>query len=142
MSGRVLLVFAATIGMMGCASKQLNYNTLDIAASVENLYMSQVLANLSKYIDEPNGIPSQMDIAAGTVQTSNSVTPTITFPLSHSVATAVGTSRTETATIAGASLAIGASDAWQQNWTVSPIGDANTLRNLRALYRYAVYGAD
>jgi hypothetical protein len=59
--------------LSGCASTQLNYNTLDVARSVESIYTRQALANLSKYIDEPNAIPSQLDLLQGTVQTSNSI---------------------------------------------------------------------
>lgn len=140
--GQTIRAAVVLLFLAGCASRQLNYNTLDIASAVESLYTKQVLENLSKFIDEPFATPSQLDFAAGTVQTSNSVTPTITFPLSTSVATAVGSATTKTTTIAGSSLGIGASDSWQQNWTVTPISDANTLRNLRALYRYVIYGTD
>jgi hypothetical protein len=58
------LAALAAISLAGCASTQLNYNTLDIAGSVSSLYTKQVLSNLSKYIDEPEGLPAQVDIAA------------------------------------------------------------------------------
>jgi hypothetical protein len=40
---------------------------------------------------------------------------------------------------AGAGGNLSAQDAWQQNWNIVPLSDANTLRNLRALYRYVIY---
>jgi len=130
--------------VLGCASGQLNYNTLDIASSVESLYTRQALDNLSKYIDDPNGIPSQMDILQGTIQTANSITPTLSVPLSQAltnttVRAATSLTTTHTGVLAGAGATVGASDTWQQNWNVVPLSDANTLRNLRALYRYVVY---
>src|SRR5205085_12643576 len=51
-----------------------------------------------------------------------------------------GTGITTQSVIAGSGFSVGASDSWQQNWNVAPVSDANTLRNLRALYRYVVYG--
>lgn len=142
MSVRSLCLMIGILGVNACASKQLTTNTLNIANSVEALYTHQALANLSKYIEEPFALPSQVDIAAGTIQTSNSVSPTISFPLSPSFTQAVAALTTKTATIAGAGLGIGASDAWQQNWNVAPITDANALRNLRALYRSVLYGGE
>jgi hypothetical protein len=121
----------------GCASAQLNYNTLDIAARVDDLYVNQALANLSKTIDNHYAIPSQIDVAAGTVQTSASVTPSISYPLSKTVLTS-GTGTITSESLAGSGLTVGASDAWQQSWTISPITDGDNLRNLRALYRYVV----
>jgi hypothetical protein len=130
--------------LSGCASTQLNYNTLDIASSVEGLYTRQALDNLSKYIDEPNSIPSQIDVLQGTVQTTATVTPSINLPTTHSITdtaarTGAALTSTHTSVLAGAAGTLSASDAWQQNWNVVPLSDANTLRNLRALYRYVVY---
>ncbi|WP_136615055.1 hypothetical protein [Bradyrhizobium sacchari] len=136
--GKLALVILCAASVAGCASTQLNYNTLDIASSVSSLYTKQVLSNLSKYIDEPEGLPAQVDIAAGTVQTSNSVTPSITGPVSKSFTYGAAGLVTGSAA-AGASMTGTFADSWQQNWNVSPITDANTLRNLRAIYRYAVY---
>jgi hypothetical protein len=41
--------------------------------------------------------------------------------------------------LAGTGLALGGNDTFQQAYTVSPITDGNNLRNLRALYRYALF---
>lgn len=117
------------------STAKVNFNTVDIADNVESIYIKQALLNLSRTIDDPTSIPSQIDIAAGTAQTSNSVTPTATAPFSSSIARApTGV----TNTLAGSGLSIGLSDAWQQSWTISPITDGDNLRNLRALYRYVV----
>ena len=134
-----LVVLPFLVG--GCASTQLTYNTVDVASSFTDLYTRQVLSNLSTYIDQPNALPSQTDITAGTVQTSNSVTPSGTTPLSKTL-TANGVGVLSSTSLAGSGLTVSASDSWQQNWNILPISDANTLRNLRAIYRYAVYGSN
>ena len=139
-----LAALCLTVLLCGCASTQLNYNTLDISNTVGDLYTRQTLANLSRYIDDPMALPSQLDLLQGTIQTSNSVTPTVTAPFTASIvnglsrASAVGTT-THTATIAGSGISLCASDTWQQNWNVVPMSDQNTLRNLRALYRHVLY---
>ena len=120
----------------GCAGTQLKYNTVDVADTVSSLYKDQVLSNLSRTIDNPSAIPSQVDLLQGTIQTVHAVTPTVTFPLTSTVMTAA----TRAATTAGAGGSLSASDTWQQNWNVVPLSDANTLRNLRVLYQHAVYG--
>jgi hypothetical protein len=135
------LALSGVLAATGCASTQLNYNTLDIASTVESVYTRQILMNLSRTIDEPYAMPSQIDLSAGVIQTSNSVTPSTTTPLSRTI-TRNGLDVVTTAVTAGTTATVGVGDTWQQNWTISPISDANTLRNLRALYRYVVWGAD
>jgi hypothetical protein len=130
--------FVASVFLASCASLQLNYNTLDVSSSVADLYTRQVLVNLSRFIDEPEALPSQADLSAGTIQTSNSVTPSLTAPLSKTL-TWNGSGALTTQGINNTGLSISAADGWQQNWNVSPLSDANTLRNLRAVYRYAVF---
>jgi hypothetical protein len=84
-------------------------------------------------------IPSQATLSAGVVQITNTVTPTIMFPLSNMFAIAAGTTVTNTTTTAGAGLSLGASVAWQQNFTVQPVSDPFLLRNLGILYRAVLY---
>ena len=132
--------------LAGCSYGQLAVNTVDVSTTVGSLYFEQVLSNLSRFIDEPFAIPSQSDIQTGTILTSNSVTPSLGFPLSASVtdtrtAAAVLTLAHATTT-AGVSGTVAASQGWQQSWNVVALTDANTLRDLRALYRYVIYGSD
>jgi hypothetical protein len=132
--------------LAGCVSGQLTYNTVDVSDSVASLYNKQILSNLSQTIDDPFQIPSQVDLLEGTIQTAIAVTPTVSFPLSSQLVRTLTTSTTSTVanatTTAGVGGTLGASDTAQQNWNVIPISDANTLRNLRALYRYVIYGSD
>jgi hypothetical protein len=128
---------SSLLALTGCASTQLNYNTADIAASVDSVYLNQTLSNLSKTIENNFALPSQVDLAAGQVQTSNSITPSANFPLAESV-TRNGLHALSQTVWPNAGMTVAASDGWQQNWTIQPVIDGDDLRNLRALYRYVV----
>jgi hypothetical protein len=128
----------SSFALMGCASTQLNYNTLDVASTIDSLYVKQTLNNLSKFIDNGEALPSQIDVAAGTIQTSNSIAPAVTgVPLTNTVVR-TGVGAVMSSSHSGAAVGVTASDSWQQSWTIAPITDGDSLRNLRALYRYVV----
>jgi len=78
----VLSVLSTMAG--GCASTQLNHNTLDLASTVGDLQTQQVLYNLSLIMDNPGAIPTHVDLTAGSSSTTNSITPTITTPFTSS----------------------------------------------------------
>ena len=149
---RLVLCCVAGIHVAGCASTQVNYNTLDLASTVDSLVTRQVLDNLSKIIDNPLAIPAQVDIAAGSATTSYSITPTFTDPYTQAVTTtstfasAVAATATKTTTntttkaSSPQSVGLGLSDTWLQNWTISPVTGSDDLRRLRALYRYQFSG--
>jgi hypothetical protein len=131
--------------LAGCASTQLNYNTLEIAGTIDSTYTKEALNNLSKFVDNPYAIPSQVILGGGLIQTTNAITPSVTFPLTPQIAqTATGTlsslSLASTGTIAGAGAGLSGTNSAQQQYQVLPLNDANTLRNQQALYRHAVYG--
>jgi hypothetical protein len=139
MQARWLLAASAALAVAGCASTQLNYNTVDLAASIDSVYRRQVLNNIAKLIDDRWAIPSYLEIASGVVQTSNSVSPSATFPLSDTLARN-GVGLLTASTRAGAGMTVSASDGWTQNWVIAPVTDANTLRLIRAIYRYVIFG--
>ena len=83
----------------------------------------------------------------GTVQTTNTVNPSVTFPLTSQIAKTAqaaptGLSLINASTLAGAGAGVNATNTATQNYTISPLSDADTLRNQRALYRHEVYGTD
>jgi len=129
-----------------CAAKQLNSNTLDLAASLDSLTTKQVLYNLGRALDDDSFVPSQVSIAAGSASTTNSVSPSVSIPLtpSSSVTTTTSFSNPQSggvsaqAGLASVGLNVAVQDLWQQGWTLDPVGDADQLRRLTALYRYAV----
>jgi len=131
--------------LSGCASTQLNYNTLDLAASINALSTKQIVRNLATTLDDDYAIPSQAVIAAGTVTTSNGFNPTFSIPLNTSsvvtsgimAAATMTTSNSTQTTHPNTGLSLAITDGWQQGWTLDPVTDPDELRRLRALYRYA-----
>jgi hypothetical protein len=146
-NNRPLFAVLLTVSLLcvGCASTQLNYNTLDLASTYESLILKQVLYNLTRTMDDPYSIPSQIKVSAGSAQTTNSVTPTLTDPLNASqvVTNQITTAATVTklastaVTNANKSLSVAANDQWLQSWSLDPVSDTDELRRLRALYQYA-----
>jgi hypothetical protein len=132
--------------LCGCASAQLNYNTLDLASSTENLVTRQVLYNFANFLDNPAAIPAQVTISSGSATTSNSVTPTLTAPISTGVTTArlfaTAPTRTVTDALTSNMLSVNASDSWNQSWAFAPITDPERMKRLQALYRYVVDWSD
>jgi hypothetical protein len=141
---------ATATTISGCASGQLDYNTLDIASTTDSLLTKQVLYNLSNYIDNDISIPAQIVISAGTESTTNTITPSVTFPLSNAftlVQTAaratgmagnsIGSSNTSGVSAAGGALS--GTNAAAQNLGFSLVTDPYALHRLRALYRFAVH---
>jgi hypothetical protein len=124
----------------GCASTQLNYNTLELGATADKLLAQQVLHNIEKFIDSETAIPAQITVTTGTASTTNSLSPSFTSPLDNAVQTTIAAARSVQATRPAASASISGSDSWAQNWGYSPITDAYQMRRLRALYRFAVDG--
>jgi hypothetical protein len=133
------LVGAALI-LEGCVSRQLSSNTIDVAAAIAPIYVAQVLGNFSNFVDQPDTLPSQATLQAGIIQITNTLTPSITFPIHDMIANALGNTISTTTTRAGTAMTIGASVAWQQNFTVQPISDPFSLRDLGILYRAVVTG--
>jgi hypothetical protein len=146
----LLVLFA--IG--GCASAELNSNTLDLASTTNDLMMHQVFYNLSNFIDSDLAYPAQAVISGGTASTTDSLAANVSTPLSTAITTtnafastaaaAITTSATGTAQNVLGAATFGASGTGlrSQNWAYAPITDAFRARRLMALYRYAVTGDD
>ena len=139
----MLLIGAA---LSGCAHAQLNSNTVDLAQSLDFLYRNQALINLSRLIDDPNTLPSQVDITSGQVQTQTQASGSGTFPLGSQVVqslpsgAAAGTALSlSQITEQFRSLMFGLNNMQQQGWSINPAMDLNALMRLRALYRYVIH---
>jgi hypothetical protein len=128
------------LNLTGCASTQLDWNTLDVASSVATLYRKQALTNLSYFIDDSDNIPSQVDILSGQIGTSNGVNPSLTLPLGNQVVKNGTTLVAQTIQENVRSLVLGVSAGWSQAWSIAPVSDGNALRRLRAVYRYVLNG--
>ncbi len=134
------------VALSGCAHAQLNSNTIDLVQSLDFLYRKQALINLSRLIDDPNTLPSQVDITSGQVQTQTQASGTGNFPIGSQVLETLPSG-------AGAGTALSVSqiteqvrslmfclnNTQQQGWNINPVTDSNALMRLRAIYRYVIH---
>jgi hypothetical protein len=130
------VVLAAFLG--GCASTQLNYNTIDIANNSDSLLTKQILYNLNAFIENPIAVPAQIVVTGGTASTSNSVTPTVGTPLDRALSVTTSTGVSRTSAVASPTLGASATDGWTQSYTFAPITDPDRTKRLDSLYRYVV----
>lgn len=138
------IVIVLCVGLAGCASTQLNFNTLDLASSSESLITSQVLYNLAKIRSFAYAVPAQVSIPSGSATTTNAVTPTLGGPIGPSLTTTLANSAaaplfnatTRTHVNPNSTVSVSVGDQWSQNWTMTPLSDPDQLRRLRALYRF------
>jgi hypothetical protein len=146
MSGARRWISVACLAASGCASTQLNYNTADLASSLNSLTKRQIFFNLAQAVTDPEFVPSQATISVGTAQTINSVSPSISVPVGLPVMTTArlgtganpaGSFFSTQVTSPTPTLGVQFVDAWNQSWTMVPINSATQLRRLRALYQYA-----
>lgn len=143
-TGRMAAISTACLIVFGCASAQLNFNALDLAASSDDLITSQVLYNLGKFRSSPYAIPSQVTVPSGSATTTNNVTPTVGGPFSPSLTATVANSAaaplffssTKTRLTPNGTVSASVGDQWSQNWALSPVEDPDELRRLRAIYRF------
>ena len=146
-------MFAAAF-IAGCASTALNYNTLDLASTTNDLLSRQVLYNLANFIDSDLAYPSQIVINSGTASTSDTISANYSTPLTSAITTTAQTVRTvaaspsttttnlATGVRAGESLGASGTDVRTQNWSYAPVTNAFQARRLMALYRYVINGDD
>jgi hypothetical protein len=145
---RVAACCAVCLILVGCASTQLNYNTLDLASTTDHLLTAQIVENLARFIETPTAVPAEVVVNGGTTTTADTVTPQFSLPLTQAVtlgttvaAAATATITNSTSRVTGAnSMSIGGSNVATQNWAFEPITDPDQLRRLYDLYRFAVLG--
>jgi hypothetical protein len=146
--GRATVFGATCLVLVGCASAQLNYNALDLAGSIDDLLTSQVIFNLVRFLDNPNGTPAQVSIGARSVTTTNQASLSLSSPLTTAVtttntaATAAGAvlpaiTRTASSVANSFTLTPSATNQATQNWSLTTDSESDQERRLRALYRYA-----
>ncbi|WP_159011368.1 hypothetical protein [Bradyrhizobium sp. S69] len=140
---RTSLISIASTALVGCASTQINYNTLDIASTYDQLITKQVTYNIRKSIESRYGLPAFVKVTAATATTQASVTPTASIPLSTGITNTIQTGATgllsggsRATARAAPGLGVSATDQWVQTYTLTPVVDTDQLRRLRALYQY------
>jgi uncharacterized membrane protein YgcG len=148
MRGSALYCVSAML-LSACASTELNYNTLDLGSTTNDLLTRQIGYNLSNFIDSELAFPAQIIINSGTATTADSLQPTVTAPFSkqftNTAAVAMsgnnpGTTLTNAAQLGAFGLSLQAQDTRTQNWAYATITNARQAARLSALYRFAVDG--
>src|SRR6516165_11196870 len=120
MKCKSFLLLVVVFLVSGCASTQLNYNTLELGATADKLLAQQVLHNIEKFIDSETAIPAQITITSGTASTTNSLSPSLSSPLDNAVQTTIAAAKSVQTTRPAATASLSGSDTWAQNWGYSP----------------------
>lgn len=120
-----VILFA--LAAAGCASTQLNHNTLDLAGTVDQLVIEQIHDNILRFVKDPYAIPSLVSLPGGSATTQGTMGASIAS--NRTIAQAITTSLSVTPSV---------SDTWSQNWALAPITDPDQMRRVRAIYRYAL----
>lgn len=131
----ILTLLAAVLLLQSaCQTAQVTNANTAAADAVESIYRDQVLSNLSRLIETPNALPSQVKLVTGINQASGTFTPSVTFPLSSMFARTVSATPTQITTTAGAGSTLQGSMGYQLTYNTTPATEILDLQNLRAIY--------
>ena len=141
----------ATTLASSCSTPLLNNHTLDLASTVDDVMVRQVVFNLAKTAQNDYALPSQVQIPQGQVTARTSVTPTVTVPVDNAVTStsqlasqlvlathALTNTGTTISTAQRNVTSTGVSGVVEdmENWNVNPVQDPEQLRRLQLLYEY------
>jgi hypothetical protein len=138
MMRRPVLLLGILWTLSGCTHLALQKDTVRTTNTLADLQFQQVLDNLARFHDNPDTVPSFAVASAGTVSVLDmagaGISPTYSPTLSFSQQ-------------GGGALPIlsllfpfTASRAVTENWSLTPVTDADNLRRLRCSYRLLVLG--
>jgi hypothetical protein len=135
---RVMPLICLLSTLSGCTHIALQHDTVSTTNTLADLQYQQVLDNLARFHDDPDTIPSFAVASAGTVSILDT--------------TGAGVSPTYSPTLTPAQQGGGAlpilsllfplsfQRAVTENWSLTPITDADNLRRLRCAYRLLLMG--
>lgn len=122
----------------GCTHVWLRNNTGHVTSTLTDFYFRQILDNVARFQDNPGTVPSFAVVTAGTVSVSDQA--------------GAGISPTYSPTLTAAQQGGGALPILSllfpfngqrnlsENWSLTPVTDADNLRRLRCAYRLLVLG--
>jgi hypothetical protein len=138
MMRRAMLLIGLLSTLSGCTHIALRNDTVRTTNTLTDLQFQQVLDNVARFQDNPDTVPSFAVATAGTVsvndQTGAGVSPTYSPTLTF---TQQGGGALP---ILSLLFPFTASRAVTENWSLTPITDADNLRRLRCAYRLLVMG--
>lgn len=138
MRGALLLVLAGCLS--GCTHIPLRNNTGRTSSTLIDIHYRQVLDNVARFHDNPDTVPSFAVVTAGTVSVSDQA--------------GAGVSATYSPTLTSAEQGGGAlpilsllfpfngQRSLSENWSLTPVTDADNLRRLRCAYRLLLLGKE
>jgi hypothetical protein len=136
---RAILLIGLLPTLSGCATQlALRDDTVRTSNTLTDLQYKQVLDNVARFQDDPDTVPSFAVTTAGTVavndQTGAGVSPTYspTLPFSLQGGGALP--------ILSLLFPFSAQRTAAENWSLTPVTDADNLRRLRCAYRLLVMG--
>jgi hypothetical protein len=135
---RVAQVLALLSTLSGCTHIALQKDTLRTASTLTDLQYQQVLDNVARFHANPDTVPSFAVVTSGTVSildtggagVSPTYSPTLTFSQQGGGALP----------ILSLLFPFTVSRALTENWSLTPITDADNLRHLRCAFRLLVLG--
>ena len=135
---RAVLLIGLLLTLSGCTHIALRNDTVRTTNTLTDLQFQQVLDNVARFHDNPDTVPSFAVTTAGTVSIldttgaglSPTYSPTLTFQQQGGGALP----------ILSLLFPFSASRSVTENWSLTPITDADNLRRLRCAYRLLVMG--
>jgi hypothetical protein len=135
---RAVLLIGLLSTVSGCTHVALRDDTVKTTNTLTDLQYQQVLDNLAQFQHNPDTVPSFAVPTAGTVSVADTTgagisptySPTLTFLQQGGGALP----------ILSLLFPFSASRAVTENWSLTPITDADNLRRLRCAYRLLVMG--
>jgi hypothetical protein len=133
-----MLLIGLLSAQSGCTHVALQNDTVRTTNTLADLQFQQILDNLARFHDNPDTVPSFAVATAGTVSIADTTgagvsptySPTLPFALQGGGALPILTLL----------FPFSAQRAVTENWSLTPITDADNLRRLRCAYRLLVMG--
>jgi hypothetical protein len=126
----------------GCSMTQLRERTVDVGQSVGSIYTSQVLENLYSLAYDRVTIPSLFVVSKGIIHTSDSITPSVSFPLGNQVTRTVASGGITQVVGTYNGIGLQGTETVEQSWEITPQNNALALDRLRAVYLYVLTPGD
>jgi hypothetical protein len=124
MFGRSKYLLLLSLNLAGCTATQLQWTTTNLGPSIADIEQREIRANLERFAEDKDAVPSQFVLGGGSATVSNQFQPSIS-----------------SVNLTGVAIkAFGLQDQNQISvgWSVAPVTDFGDLQRLRALYRYAL----
>jgi hypothetical protein len=126
------------VALTGCTHVALQNNTVQTTDTLADLQYQQVLDNLARFQDDPDSVPSFAIVTAGTAsvndQFGSGISPTYSPTLSNAQQGAGALP------ILSLLFPLSVQRTVTENWSLTPVVDADNLRRLRCAYRLVVMG--